>query len=155
MTSTALTGKIAATFLVAGAATLAADQASKALVRAQVAPGSNHVVVPGALSIQHVENPGVSFGLGAGLGSYLMAPVLLATPFIAAAMIKHGAPAGLTAVGAGLVLAGGAGNMIDRARQHGTVTDFIGVNHLFTCNVADIGVSAGMGMLLLANFQHV
>lgn len=50
----------------------------------------------------------------------------------------------LAGIGAGLVVGGGVGNVIDRARR-GAVTDVLYTGPVFgTVNVADIAITAGM-----------
>jgi signal peptidase II len=95
-------------------------------------------------------NDGVAFGLGGGA-----APVLIAVAVLGIALVvfKKQLPINRWVIlGMGLVLGGGAGNLVDRIfRSHGgAVIDFIDIGTLPLINrewpvfnVADIGVVCG------------
>jgi signal peptidase II len=59
----------------------------------------------------------------------------------------------LEALGYGLILGGGVGNLLDRAMYGGAVFDFLylhlGAIPLFICNFADIAISLGAVLLVL------
>lgn len=107
---------------------------------------------PGTLAdffrLTHVENPGVAFGLQWG-GRWLY--VALAAAVCLAIVLYHRAwIAGRVgdALAVGGILAGAAGNLLDRVRQ-GTVTDFLdlGVTGTYrwpTFNVADMAIVIGV-----------
>ena len=59
----------------AGLAVLAADQATKAIIRSTLAPGQG-VDIGGPLSIQHLQNPGIA---GGGLAGNAVVLALVAT----------------------------------------------------------------------------
>jgi signal peptidase II len=136
---------------VAAAATVAIDQGTKALVRGSMDQGEIHRAdTHGQFSIGHIENNGSAYGIIGDLPTW--APVL-GTAVIGGAMLalnrgsRHSVLAG---IGAGMVIGGGVGNAIDRMHQ-GTVTDFIHTTNAFGFyNVADIGITAGMGAAGLA-----
>ena len=121
-------------------AVLAVDQATKAMVRAALEPGEG-VDAVGPYSIFHVQNPGVA---GGGFADNALPLAVLATigvmllyEFLA---VRTRARVWL-ALGFGLLVGGGVGNVVDRAR-HGWVTDFIrNGDHAF--NIADVAIFAG------------
>jgi signal peptidase II len=125
---------------------LALDQASKALVRADVTPGEVNELLP-FLSIVHVHNRGVAFGALGGGG----APVLLVTCAALALLIwyfvRHrGQP--MLWLPTGLLLGGAVGNIVDRIHQ-GHVTDFVKLPSWPAFNVADIAITLGVVALVI------
>lgn len=128
------------------AVVLVLDQASKALVRADVSVGEENELLP-FLSIGHVHNDGVAFGFLGGGGTLLLAIVLCA---IAALVVFFARNAGkpLMWIPTGLLLGGAVGNLIDRLHQ-GYVTDFIQFPRFPSFNVADIAVTFGVIALVV------
>jgi signal peptidase II len=104
----------------------------------------------GDVRLARTFNDGVAFGLGGGA-----APVLIAVAVLGIALVvfKKQLPINRWVIlGMGLVLGGGAGNLVDRIfRSHGgAVIDFIDIGTLPLINrewpvfnVADIGVVCG------------
>lgn len=140
-------------FIAAGAATIAVDQTSKAVVRARVAPGER-IEVGAGIGIEHVRNDGASLGMFPGINKWATLGAAAAAPAAALWLARSGsANPPLAAIGAGLVAGGGIGNFVDRARD-GAVTDFISLDGLFTCNVADVAITAGLAVLGAAVLLH-
>jgi signal peptidase II len=135
--------------LVAGTATVA-DQVTKYIVTSSVAlDDSVHVLGP--LSIHHVQNTGIAFGLFSGATSIVVvvtaAAILWMLVFFARSAARHPVlPAAF-----GLVIGGSLSNLFDRLRV-GHVTDFIDVNwwtfRIF--NLADSFIVVGVLILLVA-----
>jgi signal peptidase II len=135
--------------LVAGTATVA-DQVTKYVVTSSVAlDDSVHVLGP--LSIHHVQNTGIAFGLFSGATSIVVvvtaAAILWMLVFFARSAARHPVlPAAF-----GLVIGGSLSNLFDRLRV-GHVTDFIDVNwwtfRIF--NLADSFIVVGVLILLVA-----
>ena len=135
--------------LVAGAAVVA-DQVTKYVVTSSVAlDDSVHVLGP--LSIHHVQNTGIAFGLFSGATSIVVvvtaAAILWMLVFFARSAARHPVlPAAF-----GLVIGGSLSNLFDRLRL-GHVTDFIDVNwwtfRIF--NLADSFIVVGVLILLVA-----
>lgn len=120
-----------------------------------MAAPSSAVIVPGFADFHPAWNRGVSFSLFAPdseTGRYLLMAVVALICAWAAAMAWH-ANDRLSALGYGLILGGGVGNLLDRALYGGAVFDFLylhlGAMPLFVCNFADIAISAGVLLLLL------
>ena len=135
--------------LVAGSA-IAADQVTKYIVTSNVSLDDS-VHVAGPLSIHHVQNTGIAFGLFSGATSVVVvvtaAAILWMLVFFARSAARHPVlPAAF-----GLVIGGSLSNLFDRV-QLGHVTDFIDVNwwtfRIF--NLADSFIVVGVVILLVA-----
>jgi signal peptidase II len=126
-------------------AVLAADQGTKALVRANVALGSEDPVFP-ALKLVHVRNTGVAFGAlsgGGALVTIVVGVALLGLVVFFATQVRR--PWAWLPVG---LLAGGAlGNVVDRIRL-GAVTDFLKLPAWPAFNLADVAITVGVLALL-------
>ena len=134
----------------------AADQASKFWAVRHLPPYEPRELLHGFFGLVHVRNTGVAFSLLSSLDHRWVHPFLiLATvmamgavlAYIAYLPCKWAAPVGL-----GLILGGAVGNLIDRARL-GYVVDFLDLywrgHHWSTFNVADVGISAGVVLLVI------
>jgi signal peptidase II len=141
--------------LIAALSLGALDLATKAWVVRSLPVAHPVEIVPGALDLIHVRNTGVAFSLLANLDHGWVRPLLiLATVAAMGALVaylwllpgKGPAPWGL-----GLILGGAGGNLVDRVRL-GYVVDFIDLHwrhyHWPTFNVADIGITVGVALLL-------
>lgn len=122
------------------AAVLVADQVTKAIVRADIAPGEHVEVLP-FLDLVHVRNDGIAFGALGG-SSVVLVLVTLAMIGIVAFFATHPTRRGAWLT-AGLLLGGALGNVIDRIHQ-GHVTDFFKIPHWPAFNVADIAITFGV-----------
>jgi signal peptidase II len=124
---------------------VAADQATKALVRADVDLGSRDGVLPG-VELVHVRNRGVAFGLFADGGLVL---ILVGVASVSALLVFFATHSRrpLVWLPTGLLLGGAAGNLIDRL-DRGYVTDFIDLPAWPAFNVADICITFGVLSLL-------
>jgi len=133
----------------------AADQAAKAWTVGNLPLYQPRAVVSGWIDLVHVRNTGVAFSLLSGLDHRWVHPLLIAATLLAMgallAYILFLPMKGVAPYGLGLVLGGAAGNLIDRARL-GYVIDFIDLHwrhhHWPTFNVADIGITVGVALLL-------
>jgi signal peptidase II len=133
-----------AAFLLFAVAVAAVDQASKEAVRSVFEPGEG-VDTFGGYSILHVQNAGVA---GGGLeGNALPLAVLsIIAVMLLYELLSHWRHNAVLLLGFGLVVGGGIGNLVDRARL-GLVTDFIR-NGDRAFNIADLAIFAG-GLLIL------
>ncbi len=120
------------------------DQISKAAIEANLVPGEQ-VDALGPLVLTNTHNSGVAFGLAGGGGAAVIASTLAALGLIVYLFWRNPCrPAMWVAVG---LLAGGAlGNLADRVRD-GAVTDFIDLPLWPAFNLADIAITAGVGVL--------
>ena len=126
-------------------AVVAADQATKALVRANIDTGNRDGVFPG-VELVHVRNRGVAFGLFADGGFVLVAIGAACVVALLAFFATHSRRP-LVWLPTGLLLGGAAGNLIDRTRQ-GYVTDFIDLPLWPAFNLADSAITIGVLSLL-------
>jgi signal peptidase II len=121
------------------------DQATKALVRANVAQGDSDGVLP-AVQIVHVRNEGVAFSRFSGGGTIVTVIVAAALLALLAYFVTHlNKP--LVWLPTGMLLGGALGNIIDRVRD-GAVTDFIKLPLWPAFNVADVSITFGVLVLL-------
>ncbi len=135
--------------LVAAVLVAAADQGTKAIVVAAIPLTMSLPVIPGILSLTHVQNPGVAFGLLAGLSPFITAIAALTLVFLL--FYNRGRQIRTRAAGAGVAaMAGGAaGNLIDRVRL-GYVVDYLDVHVWPVFNLADVAIVLGAAVLIVA-----
>lgn len=114
-------------------------------------------VVPGFWNHRYVENPGAAWGLLANASESVRVPFFLlvsagAVIFIIAFFRKLHDDQKLMVWALSLVFGGAIGNLIDRLHLS-YVVDFIdwyvGSAHWPTFNVADAGITTGVGLLML------
>jgi signal peptidase II len=127
------------------AGTVAADQASKALVRATIDRGE-HVDLILGIDLVNVRNRGIAFGLFSDGGALLVIFAVLALAALLVFFARHRNQR-LVWLPTGLLIGGAAGNLIDRARD-GAVTDFIDVSWWPAFNLADTAITLGVISLL-------
>jgi signal peptidase II len=135
---------------------VAADQLSKLLVILLIPYGFQIPLIPGFFRLVHVRNPGAAFGIFADLDPRIRLPFLLATSFVAMAVIiymfvRHQSGGRWWRISLALILGGAISNTAERLFR-GEVVDyldvFIGDWHWPAFNVADSAVT--IGMLILA-----
>lgn len=129
------------------AAVVAADVATKALARGELAAGRS-VELPFGTRLQVGENRGVAFGLLAGGGDIILVFVLIAVAGVAVMWLRSASATG-TLLPAGLVLGGALANLADRLGDGG-VTDFIDLDPWPSFNLADIAITLGVSLLALS-----
>jgi signal peptidase II len=140
---------------IAAAATLAVDQVTKAVTRATIEPNETRdLALGGAIGVGHVRNYGSAYGIIGEMPAWIPAVGSLAIGGALLAMGRTSRMPLVAGVGAGLVVGGGLGNVIDRVHQ-GHVTDMLHTTDAFGYyNVADVainaGLASGLGVLLLA-----
>ena len=126
-------------------ATVAADQAVKALVRSTIERGDAVDLVLG-IQIVNVRNRGIAFGMFSGGGVLLVLFALAALAALLVFFARH-RDRPLVWLPTGLLIGGATGNLIDRARE-GAVTDFIDLPAWPAFNVADMAITFGVIALL-------
>jgi len=133
------------------------DQIVKLIALERLTLGVPVTVVPGLVSLTLVMNPGLAFGLLAGVAlgwrwvvgllSLLALAVLLR---VALRILPSGGWREQAAIG--LIFGGAVGNLIDRMR-FGAVVDFVDVHfrgwHWPAFNVADSAITVGVAVLAL------
>ncbi len=134
-----------------------ADQVTKTLAQLALDGGNIVTVVPRYLDMVLVQNRGIAFGLLNNLESSWRTPIFIGISAIAIFIIFHlfrqtRAKALFLPVALSLILAGAAGNLIDRFRW-GYVVDFINMHyHQYywpTFNLADTAITIGIIILIL------
>jgi signal peptidase II len=134
----------------------AADQASKLWAVRTLPLYEPRELLQGFFGLVHVRNTGVAFSLLSSLDHRWVHPFLILATVLAVgavlAYIAYLPCKGAAPVGLGLILGGAVGNLIDRARL-GYVVDFLDLHwrnfHWPTFNVADVGISAGVVLLVI------
>jgi signal peptidase II len=128
-------------------AAIVADQVTKHAIEQRLALEETHRVLP-FVSITHVRNSGIAFGIFPGR----LGIVSLLTAAAVVWMLVHFARSGsrhvLFPVALGLLVGGSISNLADRVRD-GHVTDFIHISHWPTFNLADSFIVIGVGLLAL------
>ena len=138
MTSAARAGVVAV-------ATVAADQAVKALVRSSIDRTGGVDLVLG-IKIVNVRNRGIAFGMLSGGGALLVIFAVAALAALLVFFIRH-RHRPLVWLPTGLLIGGAAGNLIDRTRE-GAVTDFLDFPAWPAFNLADVAITFGVLTLL-------
>jgi signal peptidase II len=131
--------------VVVAAAVLAADQASKAIVRGSIGRGERIDVLPG-LDLVNTRNTGVAFGFFSGGGTVVAIVAAVALVGLLAFFATH-LQRPLVWLPTGLLVGGAAGNLVDRARE-GAVTDFVDLPLWPAFNLADAAITVGVLALL-------
>lgn len=128
-------------------AVLAADQATKAIVRHALGAYGQVTVIPGALWFTHVQNPGAAFGVLGGKRwlFVLISAAVLAGIILVVALFKPRSV--LLTCALGLVGGGALGNLIDRIVS-GTVTDFFDLGWFPVFNIADAALDVGVALVV-------
>jgi signal peptidase II len=129
-------------------AAVGADQLTKAIVSSQLElDDSVHVIGP--LSIHHVQNSGIAFGLFASATSLVILLTGVAVVWMLYFFSRSGARHPVLPIALGLVIGGSVSNLVDRVRL-GHVTDFIDLRYWPAFNLADSFITIGVVILLLA-----
>lgn len=125
----------------------AVDAVSKAWARRALANGAVHV--GGAVWLRLQYNSGVSFSINQS--GPLLTTVVTVLVALAVVVIGVRAQPGPAAVGFGLLIGGGLANVIDRlaATPH-EVTDFVALGSFPVFNLADVAITAGFIVLIVA-----
>jgi signal peptidase II len=134
--------------LLVAAAAVAADQVTKQLVARTLALGDS-VELAGPLSIHHVHNSGIAFGLFSSATSIVIALTGIAVGCLVLFFARSGRRHPLLPVALGLVLGGSVSNLLDRVRL-GYVTDFLDFAYWPSFNLADTFIVVGVGLLFLS-----
>ena len=133
--------------IVAGAAALL-DWVSKVIAVVTLEDGP--IEVGSVLALRLSWNPGVAFGLGDRLPGPALVALTGVVTIVIAVMAVRGDLAPWWA--AGLVLGGAAANLADRARG-GTVVDFLDVGWWPSFNLADVWLTVGCALMVLASLR--
>ncbi|HUH26859.1 signal peptidase II [Gelidibacter sp.] len=144
-------------------ANIAIDQISKFIVRAKIAQNEVIELIGDTFIMTKVENSGAFLGMGSELSPTLKWILLLIVPIIVLAgvmyyIITNKTLDRLSLIAFCCIVGGGIANVFDRF-MYGSVTDFFhidlgGVFRTGIFNVADMSVSFGMILLIIASFKQ-
>jgi len=146
--SLAASGQQWAGLVAISAAAIAADQLTKQVVSARLSL-DDEVHVLGPLSIHHVQNSGIAFGLFSSATSLVIMLTALAVAWMLWFFARSGARHPILPVSLGLVIGGSISNLVDRVRL-GHVTDFLDLRFWPAFNLADSFIVIGVAILLVA-----
>jgi signal peptidase II len=142
-----LTRAVNPTVIVVALVVTALDAFTKAWARHSLSGHAVHVA--GAVWLRLRYNAGVSFSLSPS-GTLVTSAL---TVIVAAAVVVVGLRArpGAAAAGFGLLIGGGLANVVDRlaATPH-RVTDFVALGSFPVFNLADVAITAGFVVLVVA-----
>lgn len=129
-----------------------ADQAAKAWALHALTPGVARPFVGPLLQLRLVRNPGAAFSLGTGSTWVFTLLAVLALGFLLGYVVPRVRVRGWS-IALGLLLAGIAGNLIDRlvrppAVLRGHVIDFLELPHWPIFNVADMCITTAAVLLV-------
>lgn len=130
---------------------LLADHLVKLLVRRTMYCGQTIPVIDGVFNITYVQNRGAAFSMFNGKGLLISAVTFVALCIALWYMEKHKDGHWTLLIALELIIAGGAGNLIDRVSL-GFVTDMFDMHFWPVFNVADIAICLGCGFLILYMF---
>ncbi|MBO3097167.1 signal peptidase II [Gelidibacter pelagius] len=144
-------------------ANIAIDQISKVIVRGKIATNEVIEVIGDTFIMTKVENSGAFLGMGSELSPTLKWILLLILPVIVLGgvlyyIITNKTLDRLSLIAFCCIVGGGIANVFDRF-MYGSVTDFFhidlgGVFRTGIFNVADMSVSFGMILLVIASFKQ-
>lgn len=144
-------------------ANIAIDQISKVIVRAEIAQNQVIELIGNTFIMTKVENKGAFLGMGSDLPPTLRWILLLILPVIVLGGVMYYILTTrtldrLSLISFCCIVGGGIANVFDRF-VYGSVTDFFhidlgGVFRTGIFNVADMSVSFGMILLVIASFQQ-
>lgn len=142
-------------------ANIAIDQISKAIIRAEVAYNEIIPIIGDTFILTKVENKGAFLGMGSDLSDtsrliFLLILPVLVLGYVIYYILKNKSLDRLSLIAFCCIVGGGIANVFDRI-VYGQVTDFfhIDLGGMFRTgifNVADMSVTFGMILLLIASF---
>lgn len=140
-------------FIVLFAGVVVLDQITKTIIRSTLEPGGHVEVFPG-FDISRVTNDGIAFGLFPGRQAAVAVLTVVALSAIAialAGMVRRNAT---VAAGAGLLVGGSVGNLLDRLVRGG-VTDFLDPVRWPAFNIADMAIVVGAAAIVIGLTKDV
>jgi len=148
--------------IIAVLATIGCDRVTKQMAASSLAATSGRSYLSGIVRLEYAENPGGFLSMGTGLSAqqrFVLFTVANGLILIGAvALTVRHRLTGWPLIGAGVFIAAGASNWIDRA-LHGTVVDFmiVGVGPLHTgiFNVADAVMMLGAVVIVVSEARKI
>jgi signal peptidase II len=127
-------------------AAVLADQVTKHIVTRTLSLDDS-VHVAGPLSIHHVQNSGIAFGLFASATAVVTIVTSVAVVWMLVFFARSGSRHPVLPASLGLLIGGSVSNLVDRIRLH-HVTDFVDVRWWPAFNLADSFIVIGVVILL-------
>lgn len=144
-------------FFLIAASILLFDQATKVLVRNNLAIGESWPSSDWLVKITHITNSGAAFGILQGQVLFLTVTAIVGSAAILIYYLFPPLEHGILRIALGLQLGGAMGNLLDRVR-FGEVTDFINFPRYPAFNVADSSIVIGLflivGYFVLREFRE-
>jgi signal peptidase II len=138
-------------------ALLVADCATKRAVESSLPVGEPRPLVGEVVrfTLSYNTNAAMGFQIGGDSRRLVLSAMTIAALFILGILYHRTRPSErLRVIGVALVAGGALGNLVDRLRSSAGVVDFIDVGvanvRFWTFNLADMGITIGAVMLLLA-----
>ena len=138
-------------YLIFAVVWVALDQGVKFLVRAAIPLHTSQTFLPGLFDLTYIRNTGAAFSILRSQTWLLTVLSGIAVVVLLVLLLRRTLPSKLGMLSLSLLLAGAAGNFIDRL-AFGYVTDMFQTTFMNfpVFNVADIGVVVGGFFLVLA-----
>lgn len=137
-----------------------ADCASKDLAEAYLVPEHvAHPVVGNVVRFTLAHNHGAAMSIPIGPYGmvFLIAFTLIAVAILACMIWETPVNDAVRRVALGMLLGGALGNFVGRAFSHRGVVDFIdvgiGARRFYVFNVADVGITCGLGLLAFTLYR--
>ncbi len=134
-----------------GLLVLIADQLTKFAAARLLPTGESRSLLGAYLSLTVERNTGAAFGMFPAATTALIALAAIIIIFIALWGPQMAQSNRLLAAGLGMALGGATGNLIDRVRL-GYVLDFLDLHFWPVFNVADIAITCGAILVVIALF---
>jgi signal peptidase II len=131
--------------------TIVLDQVTKFYIQGSMFMGMSQPVIPGIFHITYILNPGAAFGILENQRLFFIfvaVAILVVAAYFYSRLLKEPL---LLRYGAGLLLGGAVGNLIDRIRI-GAVVDFFDFRVWPIFNFADIAIVIGVGLVIYSVF---
>ena len=125
------------------------------------AEGQSLPVWRGVFHITRVNNAGAAFGLFKNAVFFLIIVSIVCIAFLTWSLFSQAradaaepaSPSGLGVLASSLVIAGALGNLYDRV-FYGYVIDFLDFRVWPVFNIADAGITIGVGLIILSLFER-
>jgi len=141
-------------FVVVAIVAFALDRITKVLVEERITLGDRIQLLGDALQLRHTRNSGIAFGLFSDAGAFVVAGSLVVGVLLFVFMLRVNPTDYVTILGGALITGGALGNLADRV-QYQYVVDFIHLPRFPTFNVADICITVGVALVLLAQVREL
>ncbi|MBC7459848.1 MAG: signal peptidase II [Thermoleophilia bacterium] len=127
------------------------DRYTKLRVVSELKLYERHEVWGDVFAIHSTRNYGIAFSLFANAGSLVVIGTLIVGALLFYFMTRVDPNDLLMVLGGSLITAGALGNLVDRVKD-GYVVDFLQFPRFPTFNVADVGITVGVALVLLSQY---